>query len=140
MKIGLYLAIIMVVSGGLKWAHSTTYTAGWNAHQIEVDAMIVSAKDEAVETARLEWESTRGVAEKEIVYEERIVERIRIVEKLIPTIVEKIVEFRPECRDLGDDFAGLLNAQVRARSSDENSGADIATEFNAALPRDDGIR
>ena len=135
MKIYAYLAIAVLALGGLKWAHSTTYTAGWNAHQIEVDKVIATATQDALTAARKEWELTRGIAAVEIVIEERIVERIRIVEKEIPIIVEKIVEFRPECRDLGADFARLLNAQVDSRAGGTIGRTITASELDAAVPQ-----
>ena len=44
-------------------------------------------------------------------------EKIRVVEKEIPKVVKEIVTVRPECADLGPDFASVLNNQVRAANS-----------------------
>lgn len=127
-KVGIYAAIIIAVLGFAKWAHSAIYDAGWNAAVVEQESAIAIAKDEAVKKARTEWEATAAVAETNIVIEERIVEVERVVEKKIPQIVERIVEIKPECNDLGVDFAGLLNEQVRSGSDRSDSGADIAAE------------
>lgn len=128
MKIYAYVALAVVLLGGLKYAHSTTYSAGWNAAIVEQEAAIQDAQNEAVAKARQEWENTASIATDNIVIEERIVEVERIIEKKIPTIVERIVTVTPECNDLGPDFAGLLNEQVRAGSDRPNSGADAPPE------------
>lgn len=128
MKIGLYIALVVVVLGGLKWAHSAIYDSGYNAAVVEQAAAIQVAKDDAVKKARIEWEATAEIADENIVIEERIVEVVRTVEKEIPKIVERIVTVTPECNDLGDDFAGLLNAQTRAGANRSNGSADVTAE------------
>jgi len=127
-KVGIYAAIIIAVLGFAKWAHSAIYDAGWNAAVVEQESAIAIAKDEAVKKARTEWEATAAVAETNIVIEERIVEVERVVEKKIPQIVERIVEIKPECNDLGFEFAGLLNEQVRSGSDRSDGGPDAAAE------------
>jgi len=129
-KVGSYLAIIVAVLGFAKWAHSAIYDSGWNAAVVEQGVLIQAAKDDAVELARQEWEATAGIAETQIVVEERIVEVIREVEKRIPTVVERIVTVTPECNDLGADFAGLLNAQVNSGADNETGSADPPAEPN----------
>lgn len=126
MKIYAYVALAIVLLGGLKWGYSAIYDAGFNAAVTEQDALIRQAQDDAVAKARQEWENITGIASDNIVVEERIVEVERIVEKEIPKIVERIVTVTPECRDLGADFAGLLNAQVNSGSNNENGGTNVA--------------
>lgn len=128
MKIWAYLALAALLLGGVKLAYSAVYGSGWNAAIVEQTALIQEARDDAVEKALTEWENTARIAEVQIVVEERIVEVIRVVEKEIPVIVERIVEVHPECNDLGDDFASLLNAQVNSRSGLENNRPGITTE------------
>jgi len=115
-----------VVIGGAKWAHSAVYDSGWNAAVVKQVELIREAQDEAVAKALTEWQNTAALAERNIVVEEKIVEVIRVVEKEIPTIVERIVEITPECNDLGTAFAGLLNAQVNSRSDLQNDSAGSA--------------
>ena len=128
MKIYAYVALAIVVIGGAKWAHSAIWNAGWNAAIVEQTEAIRDAQDEAVAKARTEWENTAVIAETEIVIEERIVEVVRVIEKEIPKIVERIVEIAPDCADLGDDFAGLLNAQIRAGADIQNDRAGATAE------------
>lgn len=130
MKIWAYLALAVVMIGGAKWAHSTTYNAGWNAAVVEQTVLIQNAQNDAVAKALTEWQKTAALAEREIVIEERIVEVIRVVEKEIPVVVERIVTITPECSDLGDDFAGLLNAQVNSIPGLQNHSSGSAPEFN----------
>lgn len=128
MKIWAYLGLAALLLGGAKWAHSAVYGSGWNAAIVEQTALIQEAREDAVEKALSEWENTARIAEVQIVVEERIVEVIRVVEKEIPVIVERIVEVHPECNDLGDDFASLLNAQVNSRPGLENNSPGATAE------------
>lgn len=128
MKVYAYVALAVVLLGFAKWAHSSIYSAGWNAAVVLQAEAISTAKDEAVAKARTEWENTARIAEVEIVIEERIVEVVRVIEKKIPFVVERIVEIAPDCADLGLDFAGLLNDQIRAGADFQNNRAGAATE------------
>lgn len=123
-----YVALAVVLIGGAKFAYDAIYSAGYNAAVANQSDEIDAARQAAVDEARAEWEATAEIAEAEIVIEERIVEVIREVEKEIPVVVERIVERTPECSDLGVDFAGLLNNQVRAGASGSSGGADTPTE------------
>lgn len=126
-KAAIYGAIVIAVLLAAKFAYNAIFDAGWNAAVVKQGELIQDAKAEAVEKARQEWENTATIAEKEIVVEERIVEVIREVEKEIPTVVERIVTVAPECSDLGDDFAGLLNRQVNSGAGGPNSGPDTTS-------------
>lgn len=139
MRIYVYLALTVVLLAGLKWAHGSVYDAGYGAAVLIQQEAIREAKDDAVKAARLEWEATAVIAEETIIVEEKIIEVVRTIEKEIPIIVEKIVTVHPECRDLGDDFARLLNNQVSAGANRPDGGADIAPESDAALSTDAGV-
>lgn len=130
MKIYAYVALAVVLLGGAKWAHSTIWNSGWNAAVVEQTALIQTAREDAVAKALTEWQNTAVIAETEIVIEERIVEVIRVIEKEIPVIVERIVTVTPECSDLGSAFAGLLNDQVNSGAGVENNSAGAAAEFD----------
>lgn len=123
MKIWAYVILAGVLIAAATAGTKAIYDAGFNAATVAQDAEIRKAERDAVAKARQEWENTTEIAAAEIVVEERIVERVRIVEKQIPQIVERIVTVAPECSDLGPDFAGLLNAQVGSGSDRSNSGA-----------------
>lgn len=119
LKIWAYLAIVIAILGGSKWAHSAIYKAGFNAAIVEQERLIQEAKEQAKQDADEKWSQIVANAEGQIVVEEKIVEVIREIEKEIPTVVERIVTVKPECDDLGPDFVRLWNAQVSAGSSGE---------------------
>lgn len=114
-KIAIGAVVIIALLVAAKGAHTAIYNAGWNAAIVTQDLLIEQEKQAAVAKAFRQWENMNTIAEDNIVIEERIVEKVRTIEKKIPIVVERIVEVTPECRDLGDDFAGLLNAQVNSR-------------------------
>lgn len=128
MKSYAYAAIVLALLIGAKLAYSAIYDAGWNAAIIEQEAAIQKAKNEAVAKERKQWENAVAEAEATIVVEEKIVEVVREVEKRIPVVVDRIVEVTPECHDLGSDFAGLLNDQIRAGAGGSIGGADAPAE------------
>lgn len=127
-KIWAYLGIIVALLGGAKWAHSSIYKAGWNAAVVEQEALVQQARDQAAEEARIKWQALVDAAEGQIVIEEKIVEVIRVVNKEIPKVVEKIVEVKPECNDLGPDVAGLLTLQALASHSGETGSTGVTAK------------
>lgn len=121
-KIWAYLGIIVALLGGAKWAHSSIYKAGWNAAVVEQEALVQQARDQAAEEARIKWQALVDAAEGQIVIEEKIVEVVRVVNKEIPKVVERVVT---ECRDLGPDVAGLLTAQALASDRGEAGSTGV---------------
>lgn len=130
MKVWALVVLVGLVIGGFKWYDSARFDAGWNAHAVAYAEELQGVKDAAVETARRQWENTHDIGVAEIIVEEKIVEVIRVVEKEIPKVVERIVTVAPECNDLGAEFAGLLNAQVNSRPVPSTNGAEAATDFD----------
>ena len=127
MKIWAYLAIIGIVVGAGSMAASKIHKAGYNRAVSEMQADAIEKQNAAIEVARLQWEATREEAEVVIVIEEKIVEKIRVVIKEVPKIVEKFIV--AECRDLGPEYAGLLNSAVRASNSRSDPGATVTAEL-----------
>jgi len=117
MKIYAYLAIFFLVIAAAGTSASYIHKAGYNKRDREVQQDILEAQETARQEEERKWKATVLAAKAEIIIEERIVEKIREVEKLVPQVVERIVEVTPECADLGDDFAGVLNDQIRAANS-----------------------
>ncbi|MBW2663726.1 MAG: hypothetical protein JRD93_17555 [Deltaproteobacteria bacterium] len=117
MKIYAYLAIFILVIGAAGASANYIHKAGYNKRDREVQQDILEAQETARQDEERKWKATVLAAKAEIIIEEKIVEKIRVVEKKIPTVVERIVEVTPECSDLGDDFAGVLNDQIRAANS-----------------------
>ena len=117
MKIYVYLAlaVLLITSAGV--AAKSIHTAGYNKRDNEVQQEILEAQEKARSEEEQKWRDTVAAAEGQIVIEEKIVEKIRVVEKEIPRVVKEIVTINPECGDLGPDYARLLNDQVRAGNS-----------------------
>ena len=114
MKVWAYLAIVVLVVGVATAAAKSIHSAGYNKRDQEVQQDIIDAQQLAAEQAEARWSASVVAATEAIRVEERIVEQIREVEILVPTIVDRIVTVTPECADLGPAYAGLLNDQVRA--------------------------
>ena len=114
MKIYVYIAFFVLLVTAAGAAAKSIHTAGYNKRDREVQQYIIEAQMRAEVEAEARWSASVVAATEAIRVEERIVEKIREVEILVPTVVERIVELTPECADLGPQYAGLLNDQVRA--------------------------
>lgn len=123
LKIWAYLGIIVVVLGGLKWAHSSVYQSGFDAAVVQQGQLIQDAREEATKEAAAKWQILVDEAKGQIVIEERIVEVIREIEKEIPVVVETV---KLECRDLGPDVLRLLNEQINASGSGKTDSTGTA--------------
>ena len=134
----LYVGLAIAVMGFARWAYSAVYNSGFGAAQIQFQQMAIEQQNDAIEAARLRWEADQEAAGKQIVVEERIVERIKIVREEIPMVVERIVEITPECSDLGPDFLGLYNAAINASNSGSAGSPDTEPSPDEALRPDGG--
>lgn len=123
MKIYVYLALAVLLIGAAGASAKALHTAGYNKRDLEVQQSILDAQETARKDEEQKWRDTVAAAEGQIVIEEKIVEVIREVEKKIPVVVDRIVVERPECADLGPDYAGLLNDQIRAGNSVQGTEA-----------------
>lgn len=133
MKIWAYVILAGILLTAAGASARALYKSGYTAATVEQQDLAIKAQNKAIDDARAEWEATRGAAEVEIRIEEKIIEKIRIVERDVPRIVERIVEIKPECRDLGAEYAGLLNAAVNASNHRENGSADAAAIVDDTL-------
>ena len=122
MKVWAYLAIFVLLVTAAGAAAKSIHSAGYNKRDQEVQQDIIEAQLQAEKDAEARWSASVVAATQAIRVEERIIEQIREVEIEVPTVVERIVEVTPECADLGDAYAGLLNNQIRA-----GNGIQIAT-------------
>lgn len=106
-----YAAILSLVLGAVWTAYNKVWTAGYNSAQLELQEETIKAANAAVEHARKQWEASAAAAESQIIVEEKIVEKIRVIEKEIPVVVEGVA---PKCRDLGPDVLRLFNDAINA--------------------------
>jgi len=133
-KIWAYVILVTLITGALGTAAKFIHDAGYDKRDTEIRDDAVVAQNKAIEKGIADWVETQDQAEATIIEKEVIVEKIRVVEKEIPKIVERIVTLTPECADLGDDFAGLLNKQIRASNGSQGSSSDIAPGLDAGVP------
>ena len=123
MKAWAYAAIVVALIAGIGGVYKAGHSSGYDKRDGEVQQQIITAQEDARVQEETKWRDTVAAAEAEIIIEERIVEKIRVVEKQIPKVVERIVEVTPECADLGDSYAGLLNEQIRAGNNIQDTEA-----------------
>ncbi len=132
MKVWAYLAITLAVIAAFGTTYAMAHSSGYNKRDQEVQQDIIAAQENARADEEAKWRDTVAAAEATIIIEERIVEKIRVVEKEIPTVVEKIVTLTPECADLGDDYARMLNDQIRAANGVQS--AEVTSELVTGVP------
>lgn len=137
MKPWAYVVLILLLVGAIGGVYSKGHSAGYDKRDKTVQQEIDNAVSKAQETHEAEKKAAVDAALAEIEIEERIVEVIREVEVEIPTVVERIVEVKPECRDLGDDYGRLLDEQVRAANSESSS--DNPGPLDDGVPGTEGL-
>ncbi len=125
MKIWAYVILVGIIIAAAGTSSRFLYKAGYNKAVTEQQAAGIEAQNEAIQKRMQEWIDTQAAAEPVIIIEEKIVEKIRVVTREVPKVVEKFIV--AECRDLGPEYAGLLNSAVRASNSrgDESSATTI---------------
>lgn len=106
-----YAGIFSLVMATAWTVYNKIWTSGYNTAQVELQSESIKAANAAVKKAKAEWEASAAAAEAQILVEEKIVEKIRVIEKEIPAVVESIA---PECRDLGPEFLGMFNGFIDA--------------------------
>jgi len=113
------IAALTALLGSAWVAYDRIYDSGYDAARVKYQSEKLHAIELALAAARAQWAESQEAAEVQIVVEEKIVERIRVVEREVPKIVEKFVP--AECHDLGPDIRRLFNDAIRAGNSDEGS-------------------
>ena len=112
-----------------QWDRGQAYDAGYNEAEVKWLTAQDAAIQEAVDKARADWDADAAIAADNIVTETEIVERVRVVEREVPKIVERVVQ--PECRDLGPDIQRVFNNAITASGA---NGESDSAESPAALP------
>lgn len=119
------IAAVTALLGSAWVAYDRIYDSGFDAARVKYQSEKLRGIELALTAARKQWEASQEAAEVQIVIEEKIVERIRVVEREVPKIVERVVA--AECRNLGPDIQRLFNDAIRAGNTDEGSlAADAA--------------
>ncbi len=123
-KLGLIALILGLVIGAGYKTFAAIDQAAYERAQLHFREGLDAIKDKAAEDAVDDWRAAQAVAGSETDVEIRIVEKIRIVEREVPKIIEKIIELKPECAVL-PDFGILLSTQAEASN---HRSADIAED------------
>ena len=123
MKVWAYVAIIISVLAAFGATYAKGHSSGYDKKEGEVQQSILDAQENARKTEEQKWSAAVAAAQANTRIEERIVEKIHIVEKEVPRVVKEIIEVNAECRDLGPAYSGLLNDQVRAANSLQSTEA-----------------
>jgi hypothetical protein len=130
MKIWAYVILATILIGGAWKVLHMADQMGYDRAKFEVQRAAVKQQNEAVEEERKKWQATLAIAEGQIEIREVIVEKIRVVEKEIPKIIETI---KFECRDLGADFMRVFNDSIRIGSDNQTGAPEVTAE------PDDGV-
>ena len=122
MKPWAYAAIVIALIAAIGAVYAKGHSAGYNKRDREVQAQIIKVQEQTRFEEELRWASAVTAALDQVKTEVKIVEKINVVEKQVPKIVERVRIERPECTDyFGNSYAGLLNDQVRAANSLPNT-------------------
>jgi len=132
MKVFAYLTLAALLIGAASAAYRVINKAGYNRAIVEMQEASIKAQNAAIEKRMDEWIATQDQAEVVIKIEERIVEKIRVVTKEVPKIIKEFIV--AECRDLGPEYAGVLNKQVRASNNATNQSPAATPRMDASLP------
>lgn len=122
-KLIIIAAILSLVIGAGWRASAAIYDAGYEKAELVQAEALDALKDEIARKAVEDWRAAQDVAGGEIDTEIRIVEKIRIVEREIPKIIEKIVEVKPDCADL-PELGRLFTEQAEAANSRQADPAE----------------
>lgn len=110
-KILLVVAAVTAAAGALwKFGHER-YEAGYTAAAKKHTEALLKETERAVARARARWEEAAAAGERQIEREVEIKEVVRVLEKEVPVVVERVVP--AECRDLGPDVQRLFNDAIR---------------------------
>jgi len=105
-----------------KWGYGEIYGAGYSAAELKWREAQQVAINAAVADERDKWSLAVKAAQENIRIETVIDERVRIVEREVPTVVERVVP--SECRDLGPDIQRLFNDAIAASGNLQGEGAE----------------
>jgi hypothetical protein len=119
------LGAVTAVMAFVRWGYGEIYQNGYNAAELKWREAQHLAINDAVADAREQWEAAAAEAAENIRVETEIVERVRVIEREVPRIVERFVT--PECRDLGPDIQRVFNEAITASRADA-SGSDSSAE------------
>lgn len=129
MKVWAYLGIVLAVVGFGYWLYDTIYDAGYNAAIVAIKDDATKEQNAAIQKGIDDWVETNKDSLVTVVTEEKIVEKIRVVEKEVPKVIREIVEVKPECSRLGDAYLRVYNDAIRASNNHQGESAEPTGEL-----------
>lgn len=105
-KLSIKLAMMTALIGFVYWGYDNVFDAGYNARKAEEVVLVeasITEKSVALEKAKNEAERKRDKALKDLTQLRLIKDKVKVIYREIPTIVEK-----SSCSDLGGDVHRLL--------------------------------
>jgi len=123
-RLAIILAIITILLGAAWKAYAVIDQAGYDRAQVEYGQAIDEIRAQAAQDVEDNWRVAQAIAGTETDIEIQIVEKIRIVEREIPTYIDRIVQVKPGCRDL-PELGSLFSIQAEASN---NRSAGTATD------------
>lgn len=130
-KIVLAVAALTAAGAALWKFGDNRYEAGYTAATSKHQEALLKETERAVARARARWEKAAQAGEEQIEREVEIKEVVRVIEKEIPVVVERLVP--AECRDLGPGVQQLFNDAIRGVPH-EGSDADDPAGAEDPLP------
>ncbi len=130
MKIWAYVILAGIIVAAASLAGKTLYNAGEDAADLKWEKAVNKLTEEIRAEERAAWKLSSEAAVDNIIIEEKIVERIKIVEREVEKVVVEYVT--AECLDLGPDIQRLFNDAITAASNLPLPG--IAAESPDSLP------
>ncbi len=121
LKIGAPMLALIAYGVWMNRLGADSVRAAWAADrammtQVHLD-QLKSSKEASDKLQRESEAKAKDVGEVEV----QIVERIRVVEREIPRVIEKIVEVKPECASL-PELGRLFTAQAQAANNQSGHG------------------
>ncbi len=113
MRLGLIALIIGLLIGAGYKTYAAIDQSAYERAQLHFTTGLAAIKDKAAKDAVQDWRAAQAIAGDETDVEIRIVEKIRIVEREVPKIIEKIVLLKPECAVL-PELGRLFSDQAAA--------------------------
>ncbi len=120
MKAVVYLLIISAIIGAGYKAFAFTYGKGVADTELAYAEELDDIREKAAKDAVDDYKLSQEIAGEETDIEIQIVETIREIEVEVETIIEKIVEVKPECSDL-PELGELFSQQAEAANQRSSS-------------------
>ena len=128
MKPWAYAVIILALIAARGGVYAAGHSSGYEKRDNEVKEELLAAVEAARADEEEKWHATVAAARAAVRVETVIEEKIRVVEKEVPKIVQEIITVKPECSNLGDSYARVRNNQIRAANNIQTPEAGLSPD------------